>query len=74
MSPCSLEQSPLLSLGGLSLEPVGKGGSEVSLDPRDPWFLGGGVRTGGGDLRQSLGSGHLKEAGKEGGGGGRGGV
>ena len=50
---------PLFPLGVLSSESVCKGWGEVSLDPRDPWPVGGGVWAGG-ELGETLRGGHLR--------------
>ena len=58
---------PLFSLGVLSSESVCKGRGEVSLDPRDPWPVGGGVWAGG-ELGETLRGGHLRGGGEHTGG------
>ena len=60
MESCSLS----LSLGGLlCLQSLGKRGGQVSFDPCPRWSDGGGVRGGGGDLGEPLGSRDLGERG-----------
>ena len=59
---CSLS----LSLGGLlCLQSLGKRGGQVSFGPCPRWSDGGGVRGGGGDLGEPLGSRDLGERGRD---------